>query len=321
MKWILRRTLQFTVEILAGLIVAFMVSILLPSNPLRLIVQTTYVLRITFTLHGAYLESPVLTAFLGFLTNIFRGNWGWSVQYQEPAIRYVASVLPWTLTLIVPTVLLTVTLGSLMGVALAQVRSKLLQSIPMVILTVLNSTPNYIIATLVWLFLSYRLRLFPTAGNFSGSSTGSGYLPSFPFVVNVAYHYALPVLSLWLSVVPNWSLYMRSVVITNISEDYVRFAQARGVRGIRLKATYIGRTSLMPLIANVPYTFSTLLSGTVFIEQIYTLQGVGSALYASIGSRDFDVTLSLFTIFVLIVIIGNYLTDVTYSIIDPRVKQ
>lgn len=318
--WILRRTIQFILELFLGLTIAYTMTLFLPINPLRFILQYSYLFQITVTLHGIYFNSPILSSYTSFIKGILTGNWGWSVGYQEPALWYIASILPWTLLLVVPTVLLTLTVGTLIGISVGQIKNKHLQSIPTVILTVLNATPNYIVAIIIWIFLAYRIKLFPPAGNF-GSNVGPHEPLNIFFMVSIAYHYTLPILSLWLSTMPSWALYAKSLVVMNLTEDYVTFAKVRGIRGARLKMTYVGKTIYLPLLANLPYTFSYLLSGVVYIEETFSLEGVGSALYASIASRDFDVTAGLFTVFVLIVIIGNYITDISYSFIDPRIKQ
>jgi len=86
---------------------------------------------------------------------------------------------------------------------------------------------------------------------------------------------------------------MRAAVVSGLSEDYLTVAKARGIKGVRLRLTYVARPSLLPVIANVPYTFSTLISGAVYVEQIFTLRGLGSALYSSLDTRDVSVILSV----------------------------
>jgi len=264
-----------------------------------------------FMIHG----NPVL-GFAQYMVNTFKGNWGWSVVYGLPVLTLIARYLPWTLFIVVSANLISFFVGVYLGQYMAYHRGGLGDQAITQFITVKRSIPVYIYAALLIYFLGFEYHIFPTHGAYSGT-------PGFNlrFITSVLYHAALPIFTLAFASFGHWALSMRGNIISVLGEDYVTYAEARGLPSSWIQRRYVGRNALLPLYTGIIIALGTSFGGAVFVESVFSYPGVGALLSSSLGNGDWALGMGILLILILAVVLGMVIADLTYSLIDPRVRQ
>jgi len=266
-----------------------------------------------FMIHG----NPVL-GFAQYMVNTFKGNWGWSVVYDEPVLNLIARRLPWTLFIVVSANLISFFVGVYLGQYMAYHRGGLGDQAVTQFITVKRSIPIYVYAAVFLLFLGFYFHVFPVAGAYSAHVTPGFNLP---FIASVLYHAALPIFTLAFASFGHWALSMRGNIISVLGEDYVTYAEARGLPSSWIQRRYVGRNALLPLYTGIIIALGTSFGGAVFVESVFSYPGVGALLSSSLGNGDWALGMGILLILILAVVLGMVIADLTYSLIDPRVRQ
>lgn len=328
--YLIRRAILSVVTILVTIIISWLLLEYSPQTPANFLLSQFNLAA--FSGPGAqefyqslesYLETirpggnPVIQG-LKYLWNFLHGNFGVSIVYEVPVSAMIAQALPWTIFVVSTSILISFLLGVRIGEKMGYKRGTLIDSFLTMLFTILRSIPIYILGTLLLFFLGFVYHVFPTGGAYSLKVTPSF---NFPFIVSVLYHAALPIFTLTFINLMGWALQMRANTIYTLGEDYVTFAEIRGVREDRIETKYVGRNSILPLYTSLIISISFSFGGSVFVEQIFSYPGIGLMLYNSIMNNDYPVEMGIFVIIVFSVVVGVFLADLTYSLLDPRVRQ
>jgi peptide/nickel transport system permease protein len=264
------------------------------------------------------LDKPLMEQYFTYLGDTARLEFNFSMAgYPTKVIDLIGRSLPWTVTLLGVTTLLAWTLGTVLGAMLTQPNApRILRFILPPILT-LSAIPFFLLGLLLIYLLGFQLRWFPLAGGFD-----QGLLPAFEpkIVLNMAYHSVLPALSIILASIGFWTLGMRGVMVSTQGEDYLLFAEAKGLRGRTIFLRYAIRNALLPQLTALALALGNIVSGAVLVEVIFQYPGVGTLLYQAIRSSDFYVIQGV--VFFIIVAIGlaTLMLDVIYPALDPRIS-
>jgi peptide/nickel transport system permease protein len=264
------------------------------------------------------LDKPLMEQYFTYLGDTARLEFNFSMAgYPTRVIDLIGRSLPWTVTLLGVTTLLAWTLGTVLGAMLTQPNApRILRFILPPILT-LSAIPFFLLGLLLIYLLGFQLRWFPLAGGFD-----QGLLPAFEpkIILNMAYHSVLPALSIILASIGFWTLGMRGVMVSTQGEDYLLFAEAKGLRGRTIFLRYAIRNALLPQLTALALALGNIVSGAVLVEVIFQYPGVGTLLYQAIRSSDFYVIQGV--VFFIIVAIGlaTLMLDVIYPALDPRIS-
>jgi peptide/nickel transport system permease protein len=264
------------------------------------------------------LDRPLFEQYLSYLGDTLRFNFNFSMSaYPTKVIDVIWRSLPWTITLLGTTTLLAWTLGTFLGALLTQSSApRILRFILPPILT-LSAVPYFLLGLLLIYLLGFQLRWFPLAGGFD-----QGLLPAWDLKVigNMVYHSILPALSIVLASIGFWTLGMRGVMVSTQGEDYLLFAEAKGLRRSTIFLRYAIRNALLPQLTALALALGNIISGAVLVEVIFQYPGVGSLLYQAIRASDFYMIQGV--VFIIIVAIGvaTLVLDLIYPIIDPRIS-
>lgn len=264
------------------------------------------------------LDKPLLDQYFTYLGDTARLEFNFSMAgYPTRVIDLIGRSLPWTITLLGVTTLLAWTLGTVLGALLTQPNApRILRFILPPILT-LSAIPFFLLGLLLIYVLGFQLRWFPLAGGFD-----QGLLPSWDprVILNMAYHSVLPALSIILASIGFWTLGMRGVMVSTRGEDYLLFAEAKGLRGRTIFFRYGIRNALLPQLTALALALGNIVSGAVLVEVIFQYPGVGSLLYQAIRSSDFYLIQGV--VFFIIVAIGfaTLMLDLLYPALDPRIS-
>jgi len=264
------------------------------------------------------LDKPLIEQYFTYLNDTAHLEFNFSMSsYPTKVIDIIGRSLPWTIVLLGVTTLLAWVIGTILGALLTQPNApRILRFILAPILT-LSAIPFFLLGLLLIYLLGFQLKWFPLSGGYD-----QGLLPSFDakIILNMAYHSILPALSIILASIGFWTLGMRGVMVSTQGEDYLIFAEAKGLRRTTIFSRYAIRNALLPQLTALALALGNIVSGAVLVEVVFQYPGVGSLLYQSIRASDFYMIQGL--VFIIIVAIGlaTLMLDLIYPLLDPRIS-
>lgn len=263
------------------------------------------------------LDQPLWKQYLNYLGEMSRFDFGFAItSYPQRVSDIILRGLPWTVVLLTTTTLFSWVVGNLLGAFQGWPRAPKVLAFLLPPLLSLSAIPFFLLGLiLIWL-LAFHFRLFPLFGGYQ-----PGTIPSLTpaFLRDALYHSVLPALSIILVSLGGWALGMRAMMITTRGEDFVNFADAKGLKGRTIFFNYAIRNALLPQATALALVLGQLVSGTVLVEVVFQYPGIGSQLYQAILASDFNVVQGI--IFILIVSIGlaTLILDLVYPLLDPRI--
>ena len=263
------------------------------------------------------LNTPVWKQYLNYLGDMSRLDFNYSIaNYPQRVTDIIAHAMPWTLVLLTTTTLFSWFLGTLLGAFMGWPRAPRFLSFLMPPLLSLSAVPFFLLGLVLIYVLSFRLRFFPLLGGYT-AGTFPALTPA--FVRDAFYHSVLPALSIILVSLGGWALGMRAMMVTTRGEDYVTYADAKGLKGRTIFLRYAIRNALLPQTTALALVLGQLVSGAVLVEVVFSYPGIGNVLYEGIRAGDFFVVQGI--VFILIVSIGlaTLILDLIYPLLDPRI--
>lgn len=270
--------------------------------------------RATF---GAVDVGPLHRAYLAYIMRLFRGDLGESMFLRIPVIRIIATALPWTALVLSISIVLSFSIGSLLGMIVAWKRKTLLNPIVTAYASITDATPDWVTALILMMVFAMALGWFPMRGAYAIGLT-PGF--NFPFILSVLFHAFLPIMAFTIENLGGWALVMKANAASVLGEDYVVAAHARGLKNRRIAISYVGRNAVLPPITTLAIVFGGMLGGSALIETIFAYPGLGFWLVWAITHRDYPVIQGLFLLTIGGVILANLIADLLYSWLDPRVE-
>lgn len=262
------------------------------------------------------LDRTPLEQFGTYLSNLLRGNLGTSLgNYPASVGSLISSALPWTVALQLPTILLGWLLGNILG-ALAAYKGGWVDRGAFLGALAFSSIPYYGLAILLLYGFAVALPWFPTGGAYGFASTPS---LTWGFLVDAGRHYVLPFLSLLLVVIGGQAIGMRSMAIYELGADYVGYERALGVREGRI-VRGIFRNAVLPQITGLALSIGALAGGALITEIVFSYPGLGTVLFNAIRQNDYPVIQAVTLLITVAVLVANFLVDLTYGLIDPRIR-
>jgi peptide/nickel transport system permease protein len=264
------------------------------------------------------LDKPIQEQYIDFWGKLLSGDLG--VTYEVPS-RSVAAVLmdalPFTLALVIPVLLIGFYVGNWIGARAAYVQNK--RSEALYFTSVFAAQMPYYWFAMVLLFLgAVWLRVFPLAGTYGGEIL-PGISPFHIFLVDVSRHYALPFLTLLIITTGGWATGMRSMTLYELDSGYILYSRQLGFRKGKLMS-YAQRNAILPQFTGLNINLNNLIGMTLITEIVFNWRGVGWLQLQAIQRWDYTLMLGCFLIAVIVVVIGNFLVDIAYGFLDPRIR-
>lgn len=264
------------------------------------------------------LDQPLWVQYFEYLHDVFTFDFGQSItQYPARVSSLIGAAMPWTLGLMVTTTLISFALGTLLGAAAAWRRDNRILQILSPLMMVFSAIPFYLIGLMLIYFLAAKLEWFPLSGGYGIVSIPDW---SWDFALEVLYHSLLPALSIVLASIGTWAIGMRGMMVTVEGEDYMTFAEAKGLRPGRLFFRYGVRNAILPQVTALALYFGQVVTGAVLVEIVFSYPGVGSLLLDSIKLYDFPTIYGIVFILTLTVALSMLMVDLVYPLLDPRVR-
>ncbi|MGD9714720.1 MAG: ABC transporter permease [Thermomicrobiales bacterium] len=326
-KYLANRMLVFVITVFLAVSIVFLVPRWLPGDPLAAVYakmagvggggpgqELIAEYRARFGL-----DKSTFDQYVSFWTELFKGNLGYSIaSFPTRVATLLKQALPWTLGLLTVTTLISWLVGSLLGalVGWSGGRSRALNSLVPIAL-VLYTTPYYILAILLVFLLAYRWAIFPLSGAYT---LGADPEWSWSFAKDVIEHGTLPALSIILVSLGWWFLSMRSLIIAEQGQDYILWAEARGLPRRRIFWAYAFRNALLPQTTGLALSFGHIVGGALITEVIFAYPGLGYVIYNAILNLDFPVIQGTVLLLIISVSLANLFIDMLYPFIDPRIR-
>nr|WP_319538708.1 ABC transporter permease [uncultured Methanospirillum sp.] len=284
----------------------------MPGDPVISLVGDDVVLTqsVIINLHTQYgLDRPIYEQFFNYCFHLAILDLGYSYHMHGFVLDLIISRVGWTLLYVG----IAVILGSILGIVLGSnagwrtdtLRSKVLSGFALVI----SSTPPYLLGLFFLVIFVYHLGWFPFKGLYDTFT-----------ITSIAHHIALPVIVLTLFYASRNLLIMRGTTIAEKNLLYPQFVRALGIPNSDILTRHVRRNAILPLITILALDFGFLISGSLFIEIVFSLNGMGSLIYDAIQMRDYPVLTSSFLIISILVIIANIIADILIFIYDPRAR-
>ena len=323
MKHLLRRLGFYLVALWASITINFIIPRMAPGNPAgalmarfqgRITPQEIHALELQFGIS----HDPLWIQYFQYLVKLFHGDLGISFLYfPTPVSTVLAQELPWTLTLVGTSVLISFTLGTLIGVLIAWKRGSFLDSVLPPFLTFFSAIPYFWLALVALYLLAYTLNWFPLNGGYSTSVT-IGW--NSDFLLSALYHSLLPGLTIVLASIAGWMLGMRNAMITTLTEDYVLMAEAKGLSQRRVMLSYAARNAILPNVTGFALSLGFVVGGSLLTEIVFSYPGIGFALLQAAQSSDYPLLQGIFLLIALAVLGANFISELVYALLDPRVR-
>lgn len=263
-------------------------------------------------------DAPLYEQYIQYMSSVFlEQDLGESLYEDASVTSLLAERIPWSMLISVYAMVIGYTVSIVLGAVMAFKEKSRFDSISSIVVIGLNSTPYYVVGILLIFFFGIRNEFFPTGGRV-GLGVEEGFNAA--FMQSIAYHAALPVLSM--SVLGlGTALTMRGNSVRVLGEDYLRVAKLRGLRNSRIATQYVGRNAILPMYTQFMIGIAGVLSSSVIVEEIFSYPGVGLLVYDAIQVRNYPVLMGSLIVFTLVTIVAILIADLTYGFIDPRISS
>jgi peptide/nickel transport system permease protein len=316
-RWLARRTLQAALTLVIALVLLFLLIHVLPGDPLAREGERALTPQQTEALRARYgLDRPLIGQLAAFLGGLTRGDLGVSIQYGRPVTELLLERLPATALLGGTVLLLNFVLGIWLGVRQA-VRKDSREDRWITTLSLAGyATPSFWLGMVLAGFVGVRWRLLPPGGMRDPLGTG-GTLAT---AVDVLRHLILPAITLSVVSIAGTMRYQRAALLEVLRLPYIVTARAKGLPESRVIWRHAWRNALFPVLTLFGLWLPILVSGSVFVESVFAWPGLGSLAIGAVGNRDYPLLVGAAVLVALVVVLGTWLSDVAYAVLDPRVR-
>lgn len=311
LPFLLSRLAQLVPTALIITVLVFLMAHLAPGDPISALAGPEAPQELVDAMRARYgFDRPLWTQYGLWLGQVVRGDLGTSIRTGQPVSVMIAERFGATLTLAIAATLFSVLVALPAGIMAAARRGSGFDAAAMIFTSFAISLPNFFTAIVLIVLLGVRWRLLPI----------TGYVPFFEDPSAAIARLVMPTISLGLIYIALLSRLVRSDLIDILSEDYIRTARSKGVRNRRVLLRHGVRNAMLPAINLVSLNFASLLGGTIIIEEIFAIPGVGRLLIDAVEIRDFPVIQGVTLTVGVIFILSSIVADVFSSLADPRVR-
>ena len=300
-KYVLKRLCYMFVSLFIVITITFFLMKLMPGSPFndtKLNAQQKEILNEKYGLND-----PVALQYVNYLKNVVTGDFGNSFQYHNmPVWDLVKPRLIPSMEMGITAMVIGVVLGLVLGVAAATKQNTWVDYTTTIISVIAVSVPSFVLAVLLRYVFAVKLEWFPVAG-WEGFSTA-----------------ILPSLALSATVLATVARYIRAEMIEVLSSDYIILARAKGNSALKVVFGHALRNALIPIITIIVPMLAGILTGTLTIENIFGVPGLGDQFVRSITTNDFSVIMATTILFSTLFIVSIFIVDILYGVIDPRIR-
>lgn len=318
-KYLLKRLIYVVITIFFVIVFNYALFRLLPGDPLTMLTRNPKIsaesIESIRRLFG--LDLPWYKQFFVYISNLFHGELGISFSFKAPVTKVIATRIGPTLALLLTSEVFAIIIGLVLGTVAAWKRGKKADLGIMGFSLVMYSMPTFWLGMLMVVIFSVQLRFFPISGmltpGFNHASIGMAFY-------DFARHLILPCLVLVLNYIAEYAITMRNTLTDILSEDYILTAKAKGFPDRYVLRKHAFPNALLPVTTLVMMNLGFVVAGAIQVETIFSWPGLGRLMYEAIYARDYPLLQGVFLLTTIFVILANFLADITYVYLDPRIK-
>ncbi|MYS21086.1 peptide/nickel transport system permease protein [Streptomyces sp. DvalAA-14] len=324
MRTLLRKVAFYLLTAWAAISLNFLIPRIMPGNPAdnlinqfhgKLSPAAVHALRVLFGQSNQNLWQQ----YVSYWHSVFTGNFGISYAYYPSKVSTVlGQSMYWTLILVTLCTVLGFVIGTGLGMLAGWKRGSWLDSTLVPITTFLSSIPYFWFAIIIVYVFAITLKWFPLSGGYAIDQTigfNSGFIGS-------AINYALlPAATITVASIGGWLIGMRNMMVTTLSEDYVRLAEAKGLSKRRVMYTYAARNAMLPSLSGFAMSLGFVVGGSIVTEVVFNYPGIGSVLFKAAQAADYPLMSAIFLLITVLVLIANLVADIAYVFLDPRTRE
>jgi peptide/nickel transport system permease protein len=328
MRHVIRRILFYICAVWVAITLDFFIPRLAPGDPVAALVGkmstkgyvTPQMQQTLSAMFGMNTHDPLWLQYFKYLGNLLHGNLGVSIQYFPTSVAtLIQQDIWWSIMLGGVAVIISFALGCLFGIITAWKRGSALDTFLSPAMNFLSAIPYFWLALFTLFIFAYSLNWFPlTGGGYDAANLDPGW--TFDFISSAIQYAFLPALTLVISSLAGWMLTMRNSMITTLSEDYVLMAKAKGLSEGRVMFRYAARNAILPNITGFAIAIGAIVGGQLVTEMVFSYPGIGYALLQAVQQQDYAMVQGVFLIITLVVLGANFLADMLYAFLDPRVR-
>lgn len=339
LKYLLKRLLIMLPTLFGVTIIVFMIINLAPGGPIEQKIQqlrfsgsaddsgagtqtsgtSTVSEEVLEALKKQYgFDKPIHVRYLIWLKNLATLDFGESFTYEEPVLDVIISKFPVSMQFGIVSLILSYLISVPLGIFKAVKNGSTFDAITSFILFVMYSIPSFMLAILLIVFLAGGsfLDIFPIGGLYSDMYMDKSF---FGKIIDRIHHFILPLFCYCLGSFTTLTILMKNSLLEEIKKDYIRTARAKGLTEKAVYMTHALRNALIPIVTGLGSFLSVFFAGSLLLETIFQLDGIGLLSYNSILARDYNVIMGLVFIQSFLFLIGNILSDIAYVFVDPRI--
>ncbi|MFV0467169.1 MAG: ABC transporter permease [Lachnospiraceae bacterium] len=310
-KYIIKRIGQALIVIFIVTVIVFSLMHFLPGDPIKLYLGDSATEdQIAYYTQIFGLDKPLYIQYFRWITGLFHGEMGLSIVYHTEVSDLLLKRAICTISVTIPAFIVSLIIGITLGVITATHRGKKLDSIITSISNFLIATPTFWVGMILVFVFALKLNWLPSQGYVSPIESPIGYIKNL----------IMPVTVLSLGYLASTVRQTRSSMLEVISQDYIRTARAKGLTEKKITYRHALRNALIPIITLLGNAVGMLIGGTVVIENLFNIPGVGALMLTAISNKDYLVAQNITFVVAVVVVLCNLIIDILYGYIDPRIR-
>lgn len=324
-KYFMKKLGWFLVTLVLAFLLNFILPRLMPGDPVAVITQRlTQGMQSATGVQAVYEEYselfgtklPMYQQFFRYVANVFKGDFGTSFsQYPRAVSDVISQSVWWTLALQFPAIIVGWILGNTLGALAAYLKGGF-DKVVMPASIFASNFPPFGMAVILLVIFAFDLKWFPLSGAY-----GYDMIPSFSgeFIWSVFTHYQLPFWSIVIIAIGGQAIGMRSMAIYELNADYVKYSRFLGIKDSKIIG-YVFRNAMLPQITGLALAVGTMVSGALVAEIIFSYPGLGNTILKAVMGQDYPLISATTLIITLMVLFANFIIEILYGFIDPRIK-
>lgn len=314
-RYIIRRLLVSIPMLIGITLIVFTLANLIPGDPLTAMMSEEAPMSgeaMDQRREALGLNQPLPIRYFLWIKEVVQGNLGFSFITYVPIGETILDRIPQTLQLMGISLLLSIIIGTFLGIVSALKQYQPIDYVLTVFAFVGRSIPVFFVGMLLIYFFSLRMDLFPVSGMVTVGMRFN--------IWDNLWHLVLPCASLSLLRVSEFMRYARSSMLEVLASDYITTARSKGVKENSVVLKHGFRNALIPILTVIGFNLQTLFSGAIIIETVFQWPGMGQLFISAVHQRDYPMIMGLSLVISIVVLIGNLLTDISYAFADPRIR-
>lgn len=311
MAYIIRRIILLFVTLILISLITFAVFQVMPGDPIRIMLgPDADEVQVETLTKQLGLDRPLHIQYLEWVKGLATGDLGQSIRFSKPVSELILDRLPVTLSLAAITLTIVVVVAIPLGMFVARRKNSLSDVVVSSVTQLGMAIPSFWLGMLLILYLGMNFSFFSISGYVPWSTSISGAFGAL----------LLPALTIAIPQIAVKFRYVRNAILEQLQLDYVRTIRSKGIKERVVMYKHVLRNSMIPILTIFGLITAEVVAGTIIVEQVFALPGLGKLLITSISSRDFPLVQGIVMYITLVVVVINFLVDVLYSVLDPRIR-